>query len=128
MENSNEIFEGFMMNQKERIYMKQLEMMGGNNVFELALEKAGEEIIELLQVIQAIKKIEMVYKLKIIDHEERLKRKKVCFNKLCEELSHVMIATNYLGSSIDSSFDDKVSEEKQKKLKFMKDITEGNIR
>lgn len=117
---SNEIFESFMNNQLERI--------GSGNILDLSLEKSEEELIELLRVIQDLKKIEMVYKLKIIDNAERMIRRKKCFNKLCEELSHVMIATNFLGSSIDSSFDELVLQEKTKKLKFMKDIAEGNIR
>ena len=121
MENSNEIFKNFMMNRAEKIGLR------GGNVLDLTLEKCEEELIELLTVIQSLKKIEMIYKLKIIDNAERMIRRKKCFEDLCEEMSHVTIAVNYLGSSIDESFDELVSEEKMKKLKFMKDFTDGNI-
>ncbi len=119
MESSNEVFEGFMRNQVER--------MGSSNILDSTLEKSEEEIIELLQVIQSMKRVEKIYKLKIIDDTERVTRRKECFRKLCEEISHVLIAVNYLGSSIDSSFDEVVTQEKLKKLKYMKDITEGRI-
>jgi len=121
MENSNEIFKNFMMNQVERIGLR------SGNLIDFALEKCEEELIELLTVIQSLKKIEKIYKLKIIDVTEFIVRQQKCFKNLCEEMSHVTIAVNYLGSSIDESFDEVVSEEKMKKLKFMKDITEGNI-
>ena len=121
MENSNEIFRNFMLNQVERMGLR------SGNLIDLALEKCEEELIELLTVIQSLKKDEMIYKLKIINVIELIVRQKKCFKKLCEEMSHVTIAVNYLGSSIDESFDEVVSEEKLKKLKFMKDITEGNI-
>lgn len=116
---SNEIFESFMRNQIER--------MGIGTILDETLEKSEEELIELLRVIQDLKKIEKVYKLKIIDNDERMIRRKKCFQKLCEEMSHVLIATQFLGSSIDSSFDEMVSEEKLKKLSFMKDIAEKYI-
>ena len=121
MENSNEIFRNFMWNQVERMGLR------SGNLIDLALEKCEEELIELLTVIQSLKKDEMIYKLKIIDVTELIVRQQKCFKKLCEEMSHVTIAVNYLGSSIGESFDELVSEEKMKKLKFMKDITEGNI-
>ena len=121
MENSNEIFRNFMLNQVERIGLR------SGNLIDLTLEKCEEELIELLTVIQSLKKIEMIHKLKIIDFTELYTQQKKCFGKLCEEMSHVTIAVNYLGSSIDESFDELVSEEKMKKLKYMKDITDGNI-